>query len=68
MSEDGYLHVLQNNKHTLDVCRSLLFEHTTLIGTKFVAGDEDDTNKAPPKPEHCLVMVTAYDRNRIAFV
>ena len=68
MSEDGYLHVLQNTKNSLQVCRSLLFEHTTLIGTKFVAIDENDVSKVPPKPEHCIVMVTAYDRNRIAFV
>jgi len=65
-SEDGYFHAMRNTTTSLDVVRSGQFENGILVGIQFVKSKH--FSRYEQKARERMVLVTAYDRNRVAFV
>jgi len=66
-SEDGYFHVFRNSMvDSLEVVRSGQFENGILMGIQFVQSKHFSLYDQKYKDR--MVIITAYDRNRVAFV
>jgi len=65
-SEDGYFHIFRNTTTSLDVVRSGQFENGILMGIQFVKSKH--LSIYDQKYKDRMVLITAYDRMRVAFV
>ena len=65
-SEDGYFHVFRHSTASLNVVRSGQFENGILMGIQFVKSKH--FSPYDQKYQDRMVLITAYDRNRVAFV
>jgi len=64
VSEDGYFIVIQNGKGdaNMELVRAGCFENGILMGVEFVK------SQSSPEPQQRMLVISAYDRNKVAFV
>lgn len=65
-SEDGYFHVFRHSAASLDVVRSGQFQNGILMGIQFVKSKR--FSNYDQKYKDRMVLISAYDRNRVVFV
>ena len=66
VSEDGFYHIIRNTSSSLDLIRSRSFDNTILVGVKFVKSQHYSLYDQKYKDR--IILITGYDRHRVAFV